>query len=101
MLKSEAAHVEYREHRYGFYRRVRQAAQLFLGLIRSTMLHDTPLDFIWFGVLLERVSQTARTLDVHHHALTTQLEAHDVVETALWLSLLLTASVVIATGPAL
>ncbi|MDQ3335018.1 MAG: alpha-E domain-containing protein [Myxococcota bacterium] len=32
-----------------------------LGLLRSTMLHDEPLDFIWLGVLLERVSQTART----------------------------------------
>jgi uncharacterized alpha-E superfamily protein len=51
------------------------------------MLHDTPLDFIWLGMLLERTGQTARLLDVHHHALT-QLSTHRVVETALWLSLL-------------
>ncbi len=66
------------------------------------MLNDTPLDFIWLGVLLERVGQTARTLDVHHHALTnlpppppsemsTQAQGalrrqHRVVETALWLA---------------
>ena len=38
-----------------FYRHVRRATQLTLGLLRSTMLHDEPLDFIWLGVLLERV----------------------------------------------
>ena len=53
------------------------------------MLHDEPLDFIWLGVLLERVGQTARMLDVHHHAFTNLADAaHEVVETALWLSLL-------------
>jgi uncharacterized alpha-E superfamily protein len=87
-LASEEARDTYAEHRDGFYRRVRQSVQLALGLLRSTMLHDTPLDFIWLGVLLERVGQTARTLDVHHHALTRLESPHQVVETALWLSLL-------------
>ncbi len=32
------------------------------------MLHDTPLHFIWLGVIIERTGQTARILDVHHHA---------------------------------
>ena len=67
---------------------MRRATQLSLGLLRSTMLHDEPLDFIWLGVLLERVSQTARMLDVHHHAFTQLSRRHEVVETALWLSLL-------------
>jgi uncharacterized alpha-E superfamily protein len=62
------------------------------------MLHDAPLDFIWLGLLLERIGQTARILDVHHHALMTAqaaglkarplAEAHPVVEVAVWLSLL-------------
>src|SRR5262249_15535974 len=78
----------YTEVRYEFYRHIRQWTQLCLGLLRSTMLHDTPLDFIWLGVMLERVGQTARVLDVHHHALTTLPSRHQVVETALWLSLL-------------
>jgi uncharacterized alpha-E superfamily protein len=86
-LDSDDAQVMWREHRYGFYRHVRQAVQLVLGQLRGTMLHDTPLDFIWLGVLFERSGQTARILDVHHHALT-RLGAHQVVETALWLSLL-------------
>jgi len=86
-LRSSAADADWASHRHGFYRRVRNSSQLLLGLLRSTMLHDTPLDFIWLGMLLERTGQTARLLDVHHHALT-QLSTHQVVETALWLSLL-------------
>src|SRR4029079_19439900 len=61
--------------------------RLCVGLLRSTMLHDEPLDFIWLGVLLERVSQTARILDVHHHAFL-QAQRHEVAATPLWLSLL-------------
>jgi uncharacterized alpha-E superfamily protein len=87
-LAGDAARADFRDHRDTFYRRVRSGTQLTLGLLRSTMLHDEPLDFIWLGVLLERVSQTARTLDVHHHAFTALPRRHEVVETALWLSLL-------------
>jgi uncharacterized alpha-E superfamily protein len=93
---SDAARVEWANHREAFYQQVRRSTQLTLGLLRSTMLHDEPLDFIWLGVLLERVSQTARMLDVHHHAFTSltrrqrvaSLERDEIVETALWLSLL-------------
>jgi len=87
-IASDAAAAEWRDHRYGFYRHMRQMTQLCLGLLRSTMLHDEPLDFVWLGVLLERVSQTARILDVHHHAFTRLPRRHVVTETALWLSLL-------------
>jgi uncharacterized alpha-E superfamily protein len=87
-LESPAARVAYEQERHGFYRRIRQAAQLCLGLLRSTMLHDEPLDFIWLGVLLERVGQTARILDVQHHAHAALPEHHRVVDTALWLALL-------------
>lgn len=87
-LASDAAQREFREERYAFYKRVRSLTQLTLGLLRSTMLHDEPLDFIWLGVLLERVSQTARILDVQHHAFSTAARHHEVVETSLWLSLL-------------
>ena len=85
---SAAAEAQYREDRLGFYRHVRQLVQLCLGLLRSTMLHDTPLDFIWLGVMLERLGQTARVLDVHHHAFTRLVNREEVVETALWLGLL-------------
>ena len=88
-LGSAEAHREWTAHRDGFYRRVRAATQLCLGLLRSTMLHDTALDFIWLGVLLERIGQAARLLDVHHVAFAEVGAAeHRVVETALWLALL-------------
>ena len=87
-IQSDAAKTTYAQHRDAFYQHVRRGTQLTLGLLRSTMLHDEPLDFVWLGVLLERVSQTARTLDVHHHAFTNLGQRHEVVETALWLSLL-------------
>jgi uncharacterized alpha-E superfamily protein len=90
-LRSDGANATYLHHRDAFYQHVRRSTQLTLGLLRSTMLHDEPLDFLWLGVLLERVSQTARILDVHHHAFTQRPRGgagDDVVETALWLSLL-------------
>jgi uncharacterized alpha-E superfamily protein len=87
-LAGDAARHEFSGHRDGFYRRIRQSTQLALGLLRSTMLHDTALDFTWLGVLIERVGQTARLLDVHHYALTAGGRAHHVVETSVWLALL-------------
>lgn len=86
-LASDTAKAEYEGHRYSFYRHIRQQLQLCLGVMRNTMLHDNAFDFISLGVMLERGGQTARILDVHYHAFTA-LEAHQVVETALWLSLL-------------
>ena len=91
-LHTEAAEAQYRTQRDGFYRHVRQLTQLILGLLRSTMLHDMALDFIWLGVMLERANQTARLLDVHHHAFAEMEEkpgpAQGIVETAVWLALL-------------
>ncbi len=87
-IRDTTAQAQYAHHRDAFYRQVRRSTQLTLGLLRSTMLHDEPLDFVWLGVLLERVSQTARMLDVHHHAFTNLPRRHELVETALWLSLL-------------
>ena len=91
----EAAATEYLQDRDEFYRHVRRSTQLCLGLVRSTMLHDEPMDFLWLGVLLERVGQTARTLDMHHHILAGAGAAagpgdaqHSLMQTALWLSLL-------------
>jgi uncharacterized alpha-E superfamily protein len=85
-MRSDAAQSAYAHQRDAFYRQARRSTQLTLGLLRSTMLHDEPLDFIWLGVLLERVNQTARMLDVHHHAFSRP--TGEIVETALWLSVL-------------
>jgi uncharacterized alpha-E superfamily protein len=87
-IAGDPAEQTWMHHRELFYQQVRRSTQLTLGLLRSTMLHDEPLDFVWLGVLLERVNQTARMLDVHHHAFTQLPDQSEIVETALWLSLL-------------
>jgi uncharacterized alpha-E superfamily protein len=87
-LGSAEGEAMFTSDRHALYARARRSTQLTLGLLRSTMLHDDPLDFIWLGVLLERVGQTARLLDVQHHALLAEGAPHPVLETALWLSLL-------------
>ena len=65
-IQGPAARSAYDEHRYGFYRHIRKETQLCMGLLRGCMLHDASLDFIWLGLMLERIGQTARILDVHH-----------------------------------
>ncbi|HVZ72465.1 MAG TPA: alpha-E domain-containing protein [Polyangia bacterium] len=90
---SEEAQRLYVNDRDEIYRQVRRATQLNLGLVRSTMLHDTPMDILWLGVLLERIGQTARILDMHHYLLDDDGSGkHQIVQTALWLSLLRTCS---------
>lgn len=67
-MLDETVRHRYGEERYDFYRRVWQTTQQVYGLLLGTMGHDTSLDFILLGSSLERASQTARVLDVHHHA---------------------------------
>ncbi len=100
-LGSPRAQESFQRDPDGFYRRLRDTSMLVLGTIRSTMLHDEPLDFISLGVLIERVSQTARILDVHYHTVThrpsyfdgplsadSQSARHAVITTAISLALL-------------
>jgi len=84
----EEAATSYVHDRDEVYRNVRRSTQLCLGLVRSTMLHDEPMDFLWLGVLLERIGQTARTLDMHHHIRGAVEGQQPLLQTALWLSLL-------------
>ncbi len=85
----EQATSQYQQDRDEVYREIRRSTQLCLGLVRSTMLHDDAMDFLWLGVLLERIGQTARTLDMHHHIVAAaEGQSQPLLQTALWLSLL-------------
>ncbi len=86
-MKSADAREEYERDRHGFYARIRRSMLLLTGIMRSTMLRDDALEFIRLGAVLERAGQTARILDVHHHAITFS-RPHVVVDTALWLGFL-------------
>jgi uncharacterized alpha-E superfamily protein len=83
----ESTQKLYSENREEFYRGVRKCTQLILGQVRSTMLHEEPMRFLWLGAMIERVGQTARILDMHHHTMQREA-AHEIVGTALWMSLL-------------
>ena len=86
---SEGAAAQYLNDRDEVYRNVRRSTQLCLGLMRSTMMHDEAMDFLWLGVMIERVGQTARTLDMHHHIRgAAEGQQQPLLQSALWLSLL-------------
>jgi uncharacterized alpha-E superfamily protein len=85
--REDSAKRTFTEDRHAFYTRIARTMALIAGLLRTTMLRDEPLDFIILGTMLERAGQTARILDVQHHALELS-KSHVVVDTALWLALL-------------
>lgn len=86
-LGGEEAARRWRDDRHDFYRQVLRGCQQAHGLVHDTMLHEDALEFISLGAMLERVGQTARLLDVHHHAFAPR-PAPRVVETAASLALL-------------
>lgn len=86
-LGLESTQKLYNDNREEFFRSVRLRTQLILGLVRSTMLHEEPMRFLWLGAMIERVGQTARILDMHHHTMQREA-AHEIVGVALWMSLL-------------
>jgi uncharacterized alpha-E superfamily protein len=86
-LELESTKQQYQRNREEFFRHVRRSTQLCLGIVRGTMLHEEPMRFLWLGTMMERVGQTARILDMHHHTMALE-SAHDVVQVAVWLSLL-------------
>jgi uncharacterized alpha-E superfamily protein len=84
----EEAAAQYLHDRDEVYKHIRRSGQLCLGLVRSTMMHDEAMDFLWLGVMLERVGQTARTLDMHHHIRGAAEGQQPLLQNALSLSLL-------------
>jgi len=65
----DASRELYDEQRQSFYEEVSNRCHLFEGISHNTMLHEEPFDFMKLGVNLERAGQTARILDLQHHAL--------------------------------
>jgi uncharacterized alpha-E superfamily protein len=58
----------YERDRHAFYVSLRDRCFLFHGVAQATMLHEDPFEFMRLGTALERAGQTARILDVKHHA---------------------------------
>jgi uncharacterized alpha-E superfamily protein len=79
--------------RQAFYEEVSNRCHLFEGISHNTMLHEEPFDFMKLGINLERAGQTARILDLQHHALTgTAPLPSEAVGAAEWIAILRTRS---------
>lgn len=68
-LNAPEARALYDAHRHQFYARILERCQQLLGVCTATLLRDQAYDFMQVGMLLERVGQTARLLDVRYHLL--------------------------------
>lgn len=92
-LNSRSARRLYERERDAFYQRLSSQCMLFHGVCYSTMLHDDPFTFMKLGRAVERIGQTARTLDVRHHALEDPAEREESpADAARWLSILRSCS---------
>jgi len=68
-LERKATRNLYDRDRHAFYVSIRDRCFLFHGVAQATMLHEDPFEFMRLGTALERAGQTARILDVKHHAI--------------------------------
>jgi uncharacterized alpha-E superfamily protein len=93
-LTSRSAKRMYDRHRDAFYERLSSDCMTFHGICYSTMLHEDPFTFMKLGRAVERVGQTARLLDVRHHALaeSSQVEEESAAMAARWLAILRSCS---------
>jgi uncharacterized alpha-E superfamily protein len=88
-LGDRASRRLYRTDRHSFYLRLRNQCLLFHGAAQATMLHEDPFEFMRLGTALERVSQTARILDIKHHAIgATDSAVESPLEAAHWIATL-------------
>lgn len=93
-LTSRAAKRLFDRERDAFYERLSSDCMMFHGICYSTMLHEDPFTFMKLGRAVERISQTARILDVRHHALgeTSQDDEESAAMAARWLAILRSCS---------
>jgi uncharacterized alpha-E superfamily protein len=92
-LTSRATKRLYQTDRATFYDHLSKQCMLFHGICYSTMLHEEPFVFMKLGRATERAGQTARILDVKHHALGDRPgERETTADAAQWLAILRSCS---------
>ncbi len=92
-LRDRATRRLYDRDRDAFYDHLCKQCMLFHGICYSTMLHEDPFLFMKLGRAVERAGQTARILDVKHHALgDTAADRETTVDAAQWLAILRSCS---------
>jgi len=90
-MDAPASRTAWRDDPAGFYRHMRDAGHQFRGAVVGTMPDTEPLWFMNLGMYMERANQTARILDVRHHALgPTRLDKLDnATDMVTWVQILL------------
>jgi uncharacterized alpha-E superfamily protein len=88
-LSGGAGRRLYNRERLAFYEEVMRRCHQFQGACQSTMLHEEPFDFMRLGLNLERAGQTARVLDLQHHAFGPRgKDPESAVHAAEWIAIL-------------
>jgi uncharacterized alpha-E superfamily protein len=64
---NQSGRQAYRSDRSAFYEKVRSLCGEFYGLTYNTLSHGEAFDFMRAGMMLERINQTARVMDVKYH----------------------------------
>jgi len=91
-LNSRSAKRLFDREREAFYQRISSQCMMFYGICYSTMLHEDPYTFITLGRAVERVGQSARLLDLRHHALQDSEEEESPIDAAQWIAILRSCS---------
>lgn len=93
-LEGPESRALYVEDLNGFFVRIRDLGHMVMGAAQSTLPQGDELALIELGQFLERADQTARALDVYHHALAEQDASptpdEDAAATVAWQTTLLT-----------
>jgi len=92
-LNSRSAKRLFDREREAFYQRICSQCMMFYGICYSTMLHEDPYTFITLGRAVERVGQSARLIDLRHHALQEgEEDGASPIDAAQWISILRSCS---------
>ena len=81
----------FNKDKHAFYHILKKNIEVFHGQFYSTMLQEEAFYFMQLGLMLERINQTARILDVKFHRMALKSDNNkreSAVETLHWLSLL-------------
>jgi uncharacterized alpha-E superfamily protein len=93
MIEAGAAQYGHGDVPYEFYARVKNASQLFSGIMESSMSHGEPWQFIRLGQFIERADKATRLMDVKYFILLPSVE--DVgtsIDEVQWVAVLRSAS---------
>lgn len=82
-----------REGAHQYFRRIREASQLFQGLVETTMRRDEGWQWIKIGSYLERADATTRLIDVKYHILLPSVdEVGGPIDNVQWMAVLKSCS---------